>query len=412
MPAPVNCPVYYRDCHRKITREWMPHMTPAAFAVLNFIFDRTLGWSKESEIISYKQIAEGVTVGGITYCHGTGLSVRTIAEALPELSETGFITRQPLTGGAFRYSINFQFNPMLKQSKKGTIQAANGLKLPRERAPRPIGFGDDPHANSAYPPMQELHTPHANSAYKEEQKKEVEKERVAEGDASAVPVQETTAFAIGRANADCAERGKHKTVEALNAVKASIPQLQIVVQAAWADTFVDVPCCSFKQREWLILTGVQKRWEGAEPFTRFLDWSVRLWRYICDSHFSTLKQKPEFFDVGFFARFSDGFQRAWLAKAEIAKLVGMTERQRRVSVLVSRGIPLEIAEEEVAEKLGYAETLRKIQKENSRLHRQRIAIGASARPAQRPPEAPRTPLTVVDETEVKLDIPDSFGSFD
>lgn len=51
---------FLSDCLRKINRQWKHALTGKEYEAVMFVLDRTLGWSKEWERITFAQCAEGI----------------------------------------------------------------------------------------------------------------------------------------------------------------------------------------------------------------------------------------------------------------------------------------------------------------------------------------------------------------
>lgn len=84
--------------HRVIYR-CNPEIRASHRTVLAFIFDRTIGWDKFYERITYEQFQNGVFDGqGYQVAPGTRLSRRTIARCLADLMEWGILLRRIETG--------------------------------------------------------------------------------------------------------------------------------------------------------------------------------------------------------------------------------------------------------------------------------------------------------------------------
>ncbi len=67
--------------------------------MLAFIFDRTIGWDKHYERITYDQIENGVwDSNGVRVAHGNQLSRKTVSKCLNELIEWGVLLRRIETG--------------------------------------------------------------------------------------------------------------------------------------------------------------------------------------------------------------------------------------------------------------------------------------------------------------------------
>jgi hypothetical protein len=92
-----------------INRYWMAYLSPSEFMVLLFILDRTLGWNKDSEVITRRQMLKGVASRGTLYHRGLSLSASTIDTTLNRLEEKGVIERRRIMRGVTTY-VEFEIN--------------------------------------------------------------------------------------------------------------------------------------------------------------------------------------------------------------------------------------------------------------------------------------------------------------
>src|SRR2546430_1097715 len=83
-------------CLRYIGRYWMKFTTPSEFMLLMFIADRTLGWCKDTEVITRRQMMTGVAGEEIAWHLGTTLGASTIDNALNSLERKEMISRRPI----------------------------------------------------------------------------------------------------------------------------------------------------------------------------------------------------------------------------------------------------------------------------------------------------------------------------
>lgn len=85
----------YKVLSSLVIRVWMPELSSSEFAVLMFIFDRTIGWGKGFEVILARHIVSGVhgRKNGRTYSRGTGLSKSTIQRALKRLEARDLLAK-------------------------------------------------------------------------------------------------------------------------------------------------------------------------------------------------------------------------------------------------------------------------------------------------------------------------------
>lgn len=79
-----------------IMERWLKSkLRPTQHIVFGFIFDRTVWWNKEWEIVTANQIRSGVRTSDERLVHtGTGLARSTINEALSFLVQEGYLARE------------------------------------------------------------------------------------------------------------------------------------------------------------------------------------------------------------------------------------------------------------------------------------------------------------------------------
>jgi len=78
--------------------EWLPHLSEAELKVLLYIMRRTFGFKKNSDAISLRQMAEGITRrDGTRLDHGAGVTLRSVQRALPGLLAKGLIEAEKHT---------------------------------------------------------------------------------------------------------------------------------------------------------------------------------------------------------------------------------------------------------------------------------------------------------------------------
>lgn len=130
----LNNPLTRYYLSQFFTRFVYPSMKSCERIVLEFIFDRTVNWGKETE-----RIKKDHFIGGIPdYSGGTGLSTPTINKALANLMESGLVR---CLGGKV-YGINFNrieswlqekgSGMVFREPKKPKESLGNGLKKPKE----------------------------------------------------------------------------------------------------------------------------------------------------------------------------------------------------------------------------------------------------------------------------------------
>jgi Bacteriophage replication protein O len=112
--------------------ELLHRLTDPELRVLLYIIRRTLGFKKQSDDISLKQMVEGITTkDGRVLDHGTGASKPTVTKAIKGLVQKGIVVAvghksqekgyEPTT-----YTLRFRGTPMLKNLTGGSKPALQG----------------------------------------------------------------------------------------------------------------------------------------------------------------------------------------------------------------------------------------------------------------------------------------------
>lgn len=100
--------LYFQD----LMRRGQYLVSPSEFSVLCFIYDRTWGWSKMWDRISYGQFSTGIVDSRGHWWHrGTGLSRSSVIRALKGLEDKKLIETKRVGNGR-AYSIASHFAPL------------------------------------------------------------------------------------------------------------------------------------------------------------------------------------------------------------------------------------------------------------------------------------------------------------
>lgn len=79
-------PVLRLELQQRVTRTFLPNLTPAEFVVLTYILDRTIMWGRARQRIPIREFENGNRTNG-----GVPLSRRSIITALGSLQAKGVI---------------------------------------------------------------------------------------------------------------------------------------------------------------------------------------------------------------------------------------------------------------------------------------------------------------------------------
>lgn len=103
------------EMRKVIERQWSLSLSLSEYRILMMVFDRTMGWGKVWEKITYRQFIDGVhgSDGTVWHC-GTGLTPATVSKGLGRLTDMRLIFRDDRG----RYTINQTWTPMMKEPKR------------------------------------------------------------------------------------------------------------------------------------------------------------------------------------------------------------------------------------------------------------------------------------------------------
>lgn len=377
----LTSPSLHRDWFRVLHRQWKPALSHVQFAVVEMVFDRTLGWGKEWEYITYEQFIEGVwTADGKVIHPGTGYQRRAVAEALVSLLKRGVIRRIKTTKkAAVCYALIFEWIPdmniplpkRLREPKvepekpvskyllePSLVSFRNNLSIPRKLKEEGIEEG------------RKL-TTSANAELAKPEESENEKIETNFKTAKRVDT-------VGDALSQLTSEHSHRHSARLQKRELGRSELMSIWQRAFVETFQQSLCVPLKAKDIGALRAYSKRWQGASvankdtlTFGAFVDWSIRKWKVVLDTEMQWCKQPPALPAPLFLIRFGEHFERAFAARDAIARRMGMTTHQRIVTELVEGGMPADIAAQEADTKTGVSKQREKIEQEKDEVMRQR-----------------------------------------
>lgn len=104
-PRSALSPIVKVQLQQRITRTFLPNLTPAEFVVLSYIFDRTIMWGRVSQRISIREFEHGNRTNG-----GIPLARRSIVSALGSLKSKGVIVAVGNRRSGHSYGIDFEWS--------------------------------------------------------------------------------------------------------------------------------------------------------------------------------------------------------------------------------------------------------------------------------------------------------------
>jgi hypothetical protein len=93
-----------------------------------------------------------------------------------------------------------------------------------------------------------------------------------------------------------------------------------------------------------------------------------------DQAFATMKSRPALPSPPFLIKFSHAFEIAFSYRADQQRMMSKTTRQRLIEERVRKGMPVEVAEQEVDEDMGIAVQRRRLADEQARINRDRESL--------------------------------------
>jgi hypothetical protein len=136
---------------KRLTLEWLPHLTEAQLKLTLFLISQTLGHGKRQGSYTINQIIGGVNnkQAGGKWTEGTGLSERAVYRAMKELVRLGLITKKTGHDAGWIFEVNTDWNPtgtnVTHDGNIATIHPGSQPKRSADKA-RAAGF---PTAESA-----------------------------------------------------------------------------------------------------------------------------------------------------------------------------------------------------------------------------------------------------------------------
>jgi hypothetical protein len=110
--------------HRRLSREWRPHLTDREYTVLAFIIDHTVGWGRERYRFTYRELSAGNPVSA-----GLGKAESKLREAIRALEVKRFIAIDPNKRDGLTISVNLDWNKP-RCPRRRSVSRAAGMGRP------------------------------------------------------------------------------------------------------------------------------------------------------------------------------------------------------------------------------------------------------------------------------------------
>lgn len=380
-----------------LVRDRSASLTSNQLLVALFIADRTIGWGKRSETITYRHFLEGIQdrESGVWYAGPLPMTRNTLISAIAHLSDTGIIhvaKSKTLTS----YSLNHCWSDedpnadtqktmgLAKPKRLQTLQTPEITHLP---TPSPengeCGGGAmvaPDRGNDCTGPRQSL--PLKKSKGKNGKEKKVfpsgkRAERDPAEDETGCPSLDDTLSAVSERSAT----SRRKRLAKWN---------RSTVLAIWNDFekryHAGVTHFTTTNVNQLSLLQYGKKWIAAnnssEGWMTYLEWCIANWSLIRDEELAWMSGAPTQPSMPFFVKYSDRFEKAHEEKAVFESLSKMPLREREIERRVRRGVDRTVAEKEVDERNGLAKERERLEAAASRIKSSEIDAYGRQREAE------------------------------
>jgi len=345
----LSSPVFYRDWSQTIDRLWQGHLTPFEFAIIRFIFDRTVGWGKEWERIPLRHFTEGV-ISKDDKCHGRScLKPTAVKAALASLSEKGAILIQH-ESNCNHYSLNYEWTPMKTPKRLKTAEKEDSLSW--SDGDYPVGRvatncksrGDHHKRDKGKSLRKPQDAATADAVDVSSGRGEMKIETRAELEASLKKVESAS-----RAKRDA----KKQDGKLIRGDSGRVPSLS-AMRRIWADFHSahckQVPHTALPNKSLFMLQSYAKEWnlrhEGVE-WVDFLGWVFENWDAITRTSFRWMSPKPICPDPHLVAsaKLRVYLEDGWNHRETIRAIYALPPREREIRFLMlERGMSREVAE--------------------------------------------------------------------
>ena len=356
-----NSPEDYRRISRDLDRAWAQALPPNEFAMVRFIFDRTIGWAKEWEKIPITHFTEGIigydfhrtNYGGMWTC-----SKSTVIRLIRALVAKGAIRRE-IAGKSFQYSLNLDWEPLMKTPKriKNAEKGAEGSK-------------SDTLSGSKYDT-----SGGPKSGPKEEEENIIPTENRSKREAQRYELEEGTREAARQS----ASRRAHKKKEGhfCRGEDGGFVPSPTAMGKFWEDLHFEHceghDMAPLSNRALLMVRTYCLEWNqrhrGLEFTTDYLPWLFANWSTMRKTQLSWMLKCSEIPEPAFVsnAKMRPHFEEGWRKRSRIEHMATLSPRDREVLLLKDRGMSDEAAERMATELASGDLELAKIRKAQRKL---------------------------------------------
>ena len=341
--------------------------------MVQFVFDRTIGWGKLFETLSANNIVDGmVSKQGTWIASPTPMSLRKAYTTLRCLvANEILLTTIGSFGkyGAPAYGLNIDPDTLMLRLPKNAIKRDPALRAKKEETATSCrelsrNYTVTP-STPCQSPLAHGATPPSTPCQSEDEGKKIGTELKREPGEEPGSAKERVEAKAHESSLKTHSLLHKKVVDAMTKARPSGAEVQGIWNAALAETFPNADVMVWTKKEIVRVNQFCRRYGNGihkMTFGAFIDWAVRSWRYVLESKFRRMASREEFPVMRFLIAFEATFLGVANRWDELAKEVVMPSRDRAIKHLVEGRMPLNIAEQEVDARSGVTNDLRKNQK--------------------------------------------------
>lgn len=342
-----------------IMRFVAPNISTTQLSVLLFVADRTFGWRKSKETITYSHFLEGIPPkrqGEDPYAGGLDITRQTLCTALAAL-----IDRKILIVRKHRSLLQYEINLLWTlTSNTMALRSPKRLKeLQTLQPPEDEQDGRNQSKNYTAPGLKIRLAPVKKLDLKRSRDEEgMEKSAFLSGKREAVSLlnNEVDASCLDDLLSTTSQISKSARSKRLSkwttatafAIWTDLEKEHHAGVTHFVTTKANRHALAQYGKKWIKANGSTENW------LIYLEWCISNWLLIRAEKLAWMRDAPTQPSMPFFVRNSDRFERAHEEKAVFEAMSQMSLRDREVQRRVQRGVPLDLAEQEVDDRSGLA----------------------------------------------------------
>jgi hypothetical protein len=339
-----------------IINKFMPHISPAEFSVVYFVWLRTIYWGKPKEYVCFRHFLEGIpdTVEPLN------ISRSTLIRSLKNLVSGGMLFRAYHRDGGSSFTINFSWGPeMLKQPKNPKQKTTGGLKSSKKIAEKSTEKGGVKMTLGGC----------QNDTHKYENNKSVHTGVSGKPQTPDTEVLSATEN-LTKSTKEAQERSRAQRAKNLAraAERESVADLERLWQEAMRIAHPEYPIISWTKKQYGQARNLRDAFRAKNPdakFAPFLKFCIDDWDRVIAFRFSWKDDLvcPEFPDIDFIFGFKKEFLFTYADKEFHTRSLGLSEYEREMRKYKKMGYTEEQAEKAIKHS---AENSKAVQKQRER----------------------------------------------